>query len=73
MEGKNAKNDFMRRLLIVLFSLFFCVGTWAEDVIVMPEYPGGEKALQKFLEENLVYPTAARKMELSEKSLWSLP
>ncbi len=65
MEGKMQRMFFMRRLLIVLFSLFFCVGTWAEDVIVMPEYPGGEKALQKFLEENLVYPTAARKMELS--------
>ena len=55
----------MRRLFIIVFSLFLCVGAWAEDVIVMPEYPGGEKALQKYLAENLVYPTAARKMELT--------
>ena len=49
----------------MIFTMFFCTGAWAEDIIVMPEYPGGEKALQKYLEDNLVYPTAARKMEVT--------
>ena len=31
------------------------------EVDVMPEFPGWDKALQKFLQENIVYPKSARK------------
>jgi len=55
----------MKRLQAVLFTFILCLGVWAgDDVIVMPEYPGGTPALKKYVEDNLVYPTVARKMEL---------
>jgi len=31
------------------------------DMPIMPEFPGGEKALQQFLKDNLVYPDSAEK------------
>jgi TonB family protein len=37
----------------------------AADKIVYPEYPGGITELRKYLEQNIVYPTAARQMEIT--------
>lgn len=55
----------MRRFFVLLLSVFAFVTLWAEDKIVMPEYPGGREALMKYVEENLIYPSTARKMEMS--------
>ena len=54
-----------RLMSTLLLVLIFGTSALAEDEIVMPEYPGGTVALKKYLEENVVYPTAARKMELA--------
>ena len=54
------------RLFAAMLLALTCVASiHAEDEIIMPEYPGGTAALKKYLEENIVYPTAARKLELS--------
>lgn len=56
----------MRRILFfVVSSLLAISSVFAEDKIVMPEYPGGREALQKYIESNLVYPTTARKLEMT--------
>ena len=66
MNGTSKALSACRRLTWAIL-LIMAVGTsaLAEDEIVMPEYPGGTAALKKYLEENIVYPTAARKMELA--------
>ncbi len=35
------------------------------DYLVMPQYPGGEVALQKYISENVKYPGKARRKEIS--------
>ncbi len=42
------------------------VRDWAE---VMPEFPGGEKALMKFLQSKTVYPDRERDLEIEGKAL----
>lgn len=55
----------MKRISAFLISMLFSIVLFAEDVIVMPEYPGGREAMAKFVESNLVYPEMARKMQQS--------
>lgn len=59
------KLSLVRRLLTgCLASLLFVLTMQAGDKIVYPEYPGGTEELKKYLAENIVYPTTARKLEL---------
>lgn len=54
------------RLVALMASLLFVGNISAQkDKIEMPEYPGGQKALLKYLEENIVYPTEARQLEIT--------
>lgn len=58
----------MRFRLITLFLAVVLAGgisAQQKDKIVMAEYPGGQKELQKYLEENIVYPTDVRQLEIS--------
>ena len=45
--------------------MFVSAVSMAADKIVYPEFPGGVTELKKYLEENIVYPTAARQMEIT--------
>lgn len=54
---------FARVLLLILFMVAPAGNMYAQskkDKIVMPEYPGGQGALHKFLLKELRYPTEAR-------------
>lgn len=62
----------MSRILYFVAMLFLTclpahsINTWQEqqsDSIVSPEYPGGDKALSKFLKKNLQYPELMRQLE----------
>ena len=56
----------MNRLITtLLLSIILAVPSVADDKIDMPEFPGGRRELQKFLAENVIYPTAARQMEIT--------
>lgn len=55
----------MKRFFFVFTFSFVFLSLFAEDKIVMPEFPGGVSELKKYLEENIIYPTAARQMEIT--------
>jgi len=40
-----------------------------DEVEVMPKFPGGDKALQKFLQDNIVYPKSARESGIEGRVL----
>lgn len=56
--------SILRNLLVVCLTALFSISALAADKIVYPEYPGGVTELKKYLSESIVYPTAARKMEI---------
>ena len=54
------------RLITILLSMLLVSNLFAQkDKITMPEYPGGQKALQKYLETNIVYPSDVRQLEIT--------
>lgn len=75
----NEKTDNMKKIFaILLLVLPLCMSMEAQvkatpndtcmnsiEVEFAPEFPGGDKALHKFLAENLVYPEQARENEIS--------
>lgn len=56
--------SIVRTILAVCLTAMFSISASAADKIVYPEYPGGVTELKKYLSESIVYPTAARKMEI---------
>ena len=50
---------------VLLLSSVFSLSSAADDVIVMPEFPGGVEALKQYLTDNIVCPTAVRKMDIT--------
>lgn len=50
----------MKRLLSILFCLSFAASSWAQEVRE-PQYPGGDKALQRFVGRNTIYPSDIRR------------
>lgn len=64
--GKNKKSSFLVRLMgLLLLSSAFSLSSAADDVIVMPEFPGGVEALKQYLTDNIVCPTTVRKMDIT--------
>ena len=59
----------MKEIKIVLFFLFLCTIASAQTpyVEVMPQYPGGEAVMYKFLYQNIRYPEAARENNIQGK------
>lgn len=63
---QNKRNHIIARLFCLLaLSLLPLLGHADDDVIVMPEFPGGVEALKEYLTENIVCPTSVRKMDMS--------
>ena len=56
--------SIVRILAFCVMALLWVSASLAGDKIVYPEYPGGVAELRKYLEESIVYPTAARKLEI---------
>lgn len=69
----------MKKIFLLLFTLFCVVGANAQvDTLVgekpeeqhderMPEYPGGQDSMQKFIVKNVVYPQKALKEKIQGK------
>jgi len=52
----------MKKILTtIVLALMACVGVSAQDVDVMPEFPGGQASLMQYLSQNLKYPSLAAK------------
>lgn len=68
---RGKKKKLLQMNLSIRHALTFCVvillslSALAADKIVYPEFPGGTAELKKYLEENIVYPTTARKLEIT--------
>lgn len=65
MENNMVSRMFSRVFCMFAISMLFVTKAAADDIVVMPEFPGGVEALKQYLKENIVCPTTVRKMDIT--------